>query len=339
MNIRELGEFGLIDRIRRMLPESGPGVLVGIGDDTAVLQTEGGRLLLATCDTQREGIHFLRSAATPENIGRKALAINLSDIASMGGRPRFALVSLGLPDDLPVTFIDGLYAGLRMEAELAETTIVGGNISSSQSGVTIDITLLGDILPSQVLLRNNAKPGDKILVTGTIGDAAAGVALILDADLTTSPEYGPIAASRRDMPTPRIRAGQWIAARQTATAMIDISDGLTGDLGHICESSKVGAKIFAEKLPVAKENRELAQQKYDDEWHFALHGGEDYELLFTVPAEQAQTLAAGITAETGVPVSIIGEILPAGQGQQFVLADGKIKPLHMSGWDHFKRNN
>ncbi len=341
MRIDQLGEFGLIDRIQRALPSPGRDVLVGIGDDVAVLRTGGERVWLATCDVQMEGAHFLRDAISPRDLGRKALAINLSDIAATGGTPRFALISLGLPKDLEVEFVDGLYEGLRAEAETFGVDIVGGNISSSRLGVFIDITLLGDAPPENILLRSGAHVGDRILVTGTLGDAAAGVALLLDASLSTTQEYAAVARARRDTPTPRVLEGQIIGAAHTATAMIDISDGLAGDLGHICERSAVGVRLFSQKLPVSQANRTLALAAHGSAWHFALHGGEDYELLFTAPAAQAESLAGQITHETGTPVSIIGEILPAGEGQQLVLPaegtlrDGSVVPLQPRGWDHF----
>lgn len=336
MRIDQLGEFGLIDRIQHALPRPGRDVLVGIGDDVAVLHPGAGRVLLATCDVQMEGAHFLLDAVRPFDLGRKALAINLSDIAATGGTPRFALISLGLPSHLEVEFVDGLYAGLRAESEKFGVDIVGGNISSSRAGLFIDITLLGDALPEDIVLRAGAHVGDQILVTGTLGDAAAGVALLLDANLSTSQAYTAVARAHRDTPTPRVREGLWIGASHSATAMLDISDGLAGDLGHICERSRVGARLFADKLPVAEENRAMALAAHGTEWHFALHGGEDYELLFTAPAAQADSLAAQIRRQTGTPVSLIGEILPEGEGQQLVLSDGHAQPLHVRGWDHFK---
>ena len=358
MRIDELGEFGLIDRIQRALPAPGDRVIVGIGDDVAVLRADADRVWLATCDVQLEGAHFLRDAIAPRDLGRKALAINLSDIAATGGAPRFALVSLGLPSDLDVDFVDQLYAGLRAEAESFGVDIVGGNISRARLGVFIDIFLLGDAPRENVLLRSGARAGDQILVTGTLGDAGAGVALMLDAALGTTDEYAAAARARRDTPTPRVREGQLIGAAHVATAMLDISDGLASDLGHICERSGVGARVLAEKLPVAAENRTLARaargddhkssrgekhpMEFDDarddlrEWHFALHGGEDYELLFTAPPTAADTLAEQIKRETGTRVSIIGEILPASEGRQLVLPDARVVPLQARGWDHFR---
>ncbi len=336
MRIDELGEFGLIDRIQRALPTPGKDVIVGIGDDVAVLRVATDCVWLATCDVQMEGAHFLRDAVAPRSLGRKALAINLSDIAAAGGNPRFAFVSLGLPNDLQVEFVDELYAGLRAEAEEFGVDVVGGNISRSRLGLFIDIFLLGEATRENILLRSGAKTGDKILVTGALGDAAAGVAMLTRRELATTAAYAQIASERYKLPTPRVPAGQLISASHQATAMIDISDGLASDLAHICERSNVGARVFANELPVAEENRALARTAHDDEWHFALYGGEDYELLFTAPESQANLLAEKVRRETGTRVSIIGEILPANDGRQIVLPDGRVVPLKAQGWDHLK---
>jgi len=318
------------------LPVPDQDVLVGIGDDVAVLDSGSDQVWLATCDVQVEGAHFLRAAITPTDLGRKSLAINLSDVASAGGYPRFALISLGLPEDLPVEFIDGLYKGLRSEAEPFGVEIVGGNISGSKFGLFIDIFLLGKASRGNYLLRSGAHAGDQILVTGTIGDAAVGVALLQNPPPAIDATYAEIARGRLNTPTPRVHEGQLIGKSHLATAMIDISDGLAGDLGHICERSKVGVRLEANKFPVAKANRSLAKAVHGDEWHFALHGGEDYELLFTAPKAHAMELASKITQTTGTPVTIIGEILPQEEGRQLVLPDGQVVPLATFGWDHFK---
>jgi thiamine-monophosphate kinase len=335
MKIGELGEFGLIDRIRAALPGPGPGVVVGIGDDVAVLEAAADKVWLATCDVQVEGAHFLRDSNPPRSLGRKALAINLSDIASAGGVPRFALVSLGLPAELEVGFIDELYAGLRQEAESFGVQVVGGNISRSRLGIFVDVFLLGEARRDEVVLRSGAKAGDLILLTGRVGDAAAGISLLLDPALETDAAYAKEAIDRQRSPTPRVKEGALVGASRLASAMIDVSDGIAGDLGHICERSGVSARLVAEDLPVRPENRALAAAR-GDQWHFALRGGEDYELLITAAAGKAEELARRITAETGTRVSIIGEILPAGAPPALLLPDGKTVPLGGAGWDHFK---
>ena len=336
MKIQALGEFGLIERIQRVLPVPGKDVMVGIGDDVAFLDAGNGRAWLATCDVQMEGAHFLRNEISPYELGQKALAINLSDIAAKGGVPKFALVSLGLPNDLEVDFIEELYAGMRLEAEQFRVDIVGGNISRSKLGLFIDIFLLGYAQSDNLLLRSGAQIGDKILVTGTLGDAAAGVALMLDETLKTSEAYASVARLRYHLPTPRVPEGHMIVDSRQATSMMDISDGLASDLGHICEQSHVGARIFADKLPVSPENRNLALRSHKEEFHFALYGGEDYELIFTLPADQAETIAREINRETKTPVSVVGDILPENEGRQLVLPDKIMVPLEPRGWDHFK---
>jgi thiamine-monophosphate kinase len=246
-------------------------------------------------------------------------------------------VSLGLPADLDVQFIDELYAGLRDAGGEFGVDVVGGNISRSRLGIFIDVFLLGEAIRGNVVLRSGARAGDRIMVTGSVGDAAAGVALLLDAGLEdrTSPAYAAHARARRDCPAPRVREGTLIGSVRTAGAMIDVSDGIAGDLRHICERSAVGVRLFADRLPVSPENRALSRAARGDEWHFALHGGEDYELLFTAPPERAEGLAKRITADTGTPVSDIGEIIPAGEPSQLVLPDGSARLLRGSGWDHF----
>ena len=335
MTVDDLGEFGLIDRIRAQLPVQGSDVLVGVGDDVAVLRAEGERVWLATCDVQVEGAHFIRESIDARDLGWRALAVNLSDIAAAGGLPRFALVSLGLPNGLDVAFVDGLYAGMREEAEAFASEIVGGNISRSRLGLFIDIFLLGEAPRENVMLRSGARAGDRVLVTGTLGDAAAGVALLLSPERSVAEGYRRVADARRDRPTPRVREGALIGSSHLATAMIDVSDGLAGDLGHICERSGVSARIVAGDLPVAEENRLLSRAHAGDDWHLSLHGGEDYELLFTAPPGQAEELAKRVTRDTGTPVSIIGEVLPAGRPPKLVLPDGSSISLSPAGWDHF----
>lgn len=339
MKVSDLGEFGLIERIARAMPRASDDVLVNIGDDVAVLRGNGEHVWLATCDVQMEGAHFLRSESSAYELGRKSLAVNLSDIAAKGGTPRFALVSLGLPQDLDVEFVDELYAGMRAEAEQFSTDIVGGNISSSRLGLFIDIFLLGEAEREKVLLRSGAQVGDQILITGTLGDAAAAVAIMLDHSLRTSSAYLQIAQKRYHTPAPRVKEGQVIADSRLATSMMDVTDGLAGDLGHICDQSKVGARVFADKLPVALESRALSQSLYQDEWHFALNGGEDYELLFTAPNANATKIAQAVRQATGTSVSIIGEIISQAEGRQLILPDSHAVHLKAQSWDHLRGVN
>src|SRR6266576_414499 len=241
--IAELGEFGLIARITGGLPPSSD-VIVGVGDDAAVLDIGGDQLLVATCDAQVEDTHFRLRRTNPRDIGRRALAVNLSDIAAMGARPRFALISLLLPPTLDVAVLDGIYAGLREEAAQFDVALVGGNIARNAERLIIDITLLGTGTRNKLLRRDTAKPGEVVMVTGSLGAAAAGLLVLEDEQLAAkiAPEslVGVLAAL--NTPTPRVAAGQWLA-QHGVTTCIDVSDGLAADISHICEASVVGVQI------------------------------------------------------------------------------------------------
>jgi thiamine-monophosphate kinase len=333
--ISDLGEFGLIERVRRGLPTPGTGVVVGIGDDVAVLRTSPDMFFLATCDIQLEGPHFLRERITPYQLGRRAAAINLSDIAAMGGVPRYVLVSLGLPDDIEVEYVDALYEGLGEEAARFGAEIVGGNMARSSSGVVVDVTLLGEVEPDLMLLRSGAQVGDLILVTGTLGDSAAGLALLQRGGGGSSPEHADVVKESHLTPTPRVREGRVIARSRGATAMIDLSDGLASDLGHICERSEVGAIIRAGEIPISEAMRSVAKTLEWDPLSWALFGGEDYELLFTVPAKKVEELVASLRRETDTPATVIGEIVSKAEGTRLLDEEGDLVPLPAQGWDHF----
>ncbi|MBI1800560.1 MAG: thiamine-phosphate kinase [Chloroflexi bacterium] len=336
MKISELGEFGLIERIRRQLPPPHSGVVRGVGDDTAVLRSPQGGYLLATCDVQVAGRHFLLGKAAPDQIGRKALAVNLSDIAAMGGTPTYALVSLGLPADLDVEFVDALYRGLNAEAARFGVSIVGGNLSSAEQ-LFVDVTLLGEVEPEHLLLRSNAKPDDVVMVTGDLGAAAVGLDL-LQAERAPNllPAMREAVLQAALTPTPRVKEGQIIARSGLASAMIDISDGLAADLGHICDESRVSVRVFAEPLPIANSTVEAAVAVGRDPLDPALHGGEDYELLVTAPRANAKALIALVQSQTGTPLTIIGDIIPPNEARTFIRGNGRMIPLHARGWNHFR---
>jgi thiamine-monophosphate kinase len=332
--IRALGEFGLIARLTTGLPAR-PDVLTGVGDDCAVLDLGGEMVTLATCDALLDGEHFLRRVATPEQIGRRAMAVNLSDIASMGGWPRYALISLLLPADLPTAFMDGVYRGLRAEAEQYGAVIVGGNITGSAT-FGLDITLLGQARRGQALLRSGARPGDALLMTGALGAAAAGLHLLLHPELDApAPVREPLVAAQL-VPTPRVPEGRLLATLGAVTAMMDISDGLAADLGHLCEQSGVGARLDEAALPIPEAVQLAAQLAGKPALDWALFGGEDYQLLFTAPPASVPYLIKTLWIATGTPVSLIGEMLPAEAGLTLRARDGSVKPLPARGWDHLR---
>lgn len=342
MRIFELGEFDLIARLTRTLPTH-KGVIQSVGDDCAVLDLPGDVLLLATNDSQVEGVHFTLQASEPQHVGRKSLAVNLSDIAAMGGEPCYALVSLVLPQRLPVEVLDGIYMGLRLEAEQYDVSIVGGNIAGAGKAdlVMIDITLLGFVERGHAILRSGAQVGDFVCVTGTLGDAAAGLFTLLHPQYPY-PSYALEAVqSRQRTPQARVQVGRVLAqfAPHSVTAMLDISDGLSGDLGHLCERSQVGARIEAANLPLscAMQSVAVAVQANPSDW--ALHGGEDYELLFSVTPNMAQRVIEAVQTATAIPVTIIGTIRDASEGMSLVQSGGQIEPLLVKSWDHLSVPN
>ncbi len=329
MKVSDLGEFGLIDRIRLHLSEPDPRVIVGIGDDVAVLEGPGEMLLLATCDIQVEGIHFLPSLITPYELGRKALAINLSDIASMGGIPDFALVSLAFPPDTDLEFIDELYRGLRDEAAEAGVRIVGGNMARLPERFAVDVFLLGRVERGLFLTRRGARPGDLLMVTGTLGDSAAGLALLLRG--IREERFAPLYRAHLT-PRARLREGRALALGKLATSAIDLSDGLARDVGHICDESGVGVMIRLADIPLSEELKEAASLLGEDPYRWAFSGGEDYQLLFTAPPDKAPQIRQALHP---TPVTEIGLILGPEEGRFILMPDGSRQPLRPEGWDHF----
>ena len=333
--VREIGEFGLLGRISGMLAEQAAGVVRGIGDDVAVLDASGPEYLLATCDIQVEGVHFTREAITPYQLGRKAAAINVSDIAAMGGDPRWALVSLAIPGSTEVGYVEELYRGMREQAALAGASIAGGNLSRMESIIVVDFTLLGLIAPERLTLRSTARAGDAILLTGSPGESRAGLELILRPDLAVSSSSRQKLLERHLCPQPRLVEGQLLARSGQVTSMIDVSDGVIGDLCHICKSSGKGAEIEAASLPVSPAICEAAQGAGADWLEWVLSGGEDYELMFTSSPEAVRGLKKMLLDETGTSCAQIGRIT-AEIGEVWVrLADGKRIAPSVKGWDHF----
>jgi thiamine-monophosphate kinase len=333
--VREIGEFGLIGRISALLPERATGVLRGIGDDVAVLDTSGPEYLLATCDIQVEGVHFTRQAITPYQLGRKVAAINVSDIAAMGGDPRWALVSLAIPGGTEVGYVEELYRGMREEAALAGASIVGGNLSSMKSIIVVDFTLLGLVAPERLTLSSTARAGDAILLTGSPGESRAGLELIGRPDLEVSSSVRQKLLERHLCPQPRLVEGQLLARSGQVSSMIDVSDGVIGDLCHICKSSGKGAEIEAVSIPVSLAVSEAAKAAGADSLGWVMSGGEDYELMFTCSPEAVFGLKKMLLDRTGTSCAQIGKITTE-IGEVWVrLADGKRIAPSVKGWDHF----
>lgn len=332
-------EFELIARLTQSLP-SHADVSIGVGDDCAILDTGASTLLLATCDSQVEGTHFTFQTSSPEDIGRKALAVNLSDIAAMGGEPRYALISLILPPHLQHDILERIYTGLRQQAEQFATAIVGGNITGTGKGdqFIIDITLLGIVERGQALTRSGAQVGDIVFVTGPLGDSAAGLYTLLHPELEYPQKERDILSAIHRTPHPRIAEGRILSRLGPAivTSLIDISDGLSGDLGHICERSHVGVRIEVAQLPLSSALRTIAVATSLDPFAWALHGGEDYELLLTVSPSNKLVVTEAVQSATGTTLTAIGTVTPPDAGMKLVWADGHEEDLVGRSWDHLR---
>ncbi len=330
MKVSELGEFGLIDLLARMIADSkgyqpAPDLIIGIGDDAAAWRSDA-PIQLATVDSMIQDIHFSLETATWQELGWKSLAINLSDIAAMGGMPRYALVALSLPEDTAVEDVAALYEGMIELAGQSQVAIVGGNISRSPA-VSITVTVLGRSCNHDLLRRSTARPGDVIAVTGYTGSAAAGMEM-LRKKLNFKPEATKYLRDAFLHPTPRLAEGQLLVKHGIATA-IDISDGLLADLRHVCEASGVGARIGVGRLPV---HAAVADNFGERARELALSGGEDYELLFTGRAEAVDS----VKMEMACPVTIIGEITEGEPGEISLFdADGNPVKINRAGWTHF----
>jgi thiamine-monophosphate kinase len=314
MRLEDLGEFGLIARLTENL-ETRPDVVLGIGDDAALLDPGPGMLVVATVDALVEGRHFLATISTPEEIGRKALAVNLSDLASMGAEPCWALVSLLLPPSLEVGILDGIYAGLRSEAQRYGVAIVGGNISATDGPLAIDVVVLG-----------------------SLGAAAAGLLVARDPKRAEGAAQSLRQQAHGAMvtPTPRVEAGRALASGRLVTAMLDISDGLAADLGHLCERSEVGAELDASRIPIDPAAVEIAPRYGRDPLMLALYGGEDYHLLCALSPDRRDEALAALRAVGCAPV-VIGRLTAPEAGMAMRHEDGSIQPLAATGWDHLSQ--
>jgi thiamine-monophosphate kinase len=306
-----LSEKLLIQRIRRAAARGArPGR--GIGDDCAVLPIPRGHEALVTTDFNLENVHFRREWHPPDSVGHRCLARGLSDLAAMGGIPHAAFLSLALPPELSQAWVDRFIAGLLKLARRYSVQLAGGDTAQSPDGVLADIMVVGSVPAGRAILRSGAHSGDLIYVTGTLGSAAAVLNLLRDGK-----KLRPGSHPKHFYPEPRLAVGQFLREQKLASAMIDISDGLSTDLGHLCEESKVGAVVYAEYLPAIAG---LTQ---------ALHGGDEYELLFTAhPTRRIPKLIAD------VPVTRIGEIT-RGKRMKLVTPAGETEILKPSGWEHF----
>jgi len=315
-------EHQLLDRIRKLASSSRNSLLYkGIGDDCAVLSVPPGSQLLVTTDLCIEDVHFRRAWHPPSSVGHRCLTRGLSDIAAMGGTPFACFVSLALPVKLPTRWVDDFYKGLLTLARRHKVSLAGGDLSSAEK-ISADIIVLGHVPYGQALLRSTARPGDLIYVTGELGGSAAALS-----SLRRGRKLKPLRSHRHFFPVPRLAIGRWLRENKIATSMIDLSDGLSIDLLHICEESRVSARIRPSQLPIS------ASATLDH----ALHGGEDYELLFTAPSRMKLN-----SRIAGARITLIGEITRRKNYKAAiqVLGDnGQLRPLAAMGWQHFRKQH
>lgn len=316
-----LSEKSIIAGIRGQA-RPGRGIVAGIGDDCAILRIPPGHEALVTTDFSLEGVHFRREWHSPEVVGHRCLVRGLSDIAAMGGEPIAVFLSLAVPRGLPQSWVDRFLKGLLRLAGTFGTSLAGGDTAESPGGVLADIVVVGSVPKGAALRRSGARPGDRIYVTGALGGSAAALDLLFSGHKLRPADF-----PQHFRPLPRLEVGQFLRRKKLASSMIDISDGLSTDLAHICEESGVGAEILSDAIPRSV----IGKPGHEVDLKFALHGGDDYELLFTEPgAKRVSTCIAG------VPVTQIGRITP---DKHIVLVNnqGMRSELRPQGWQHFQK--
>lgn len=327
------GEFDLIRRLTAGQQLQRRDVKKGVGDDAAVIE-ESERFLLFTCDAQVEGSHFLFDTITPHTLGQRLAAVNLSDIAAMGGTPLWALCSLFVQPERQTAFLDELYDGLYAELGMYGVQLIGGNVAKLDNRFCADLFLAGEVAKNGLLLRCGAGQGDVLCVTGTLGDSAAGLEILTQSKNKTDRND---LVCRHLRPTPRIKVGKLLSSFNKVSACMDISDGLLQDCQHLAQASGCIVQIDEQLLPISDALVKYSGQENRDKLVYALSGGEDYELLFTVAANQFESLKHQITEETGVLVTKIGKIEHSHSAAPGVRVCGeKYQHLSIAGFDHLR---
>lgn len=330
MKLSDIGEFRVISSIRSDLKDFQKEVIVGIGDDTAAIKVSGEKLLLFTSDSLVEDVHFKWDYTSPFQVGWKALVVNISDVAAVGGNPTHCLVSLALPSDTERNLVREVYRGLKKAASKYRVGIVGGDTVRAPSFI-ITVSLLGEVKRENIVLRSGAKPGDLIYVTGQLGSSGAGLACLKAPNWKVKPEIRQFLIKKHLMLSPRLVEGQKIASSQIATSMIDLSDGLASDLHRLAEESKVGAVLWEDEFPTALATEQLAKVMEKSLLEWILYGGEDYELLFAVPPNKKEKLRQTL----GFPHTLIGEIVDRDQGIYLKKRGGNRTKIEDRGYNHF----
>lgn len=331
-----VSEDELVKAIRRVLSGEAPGVVIGVGDDAAVVEP-GRHQAILTTDMLVEGVHFERASASPHDLGHKAVTVNVSDVAAMGGSPRFGLVSIGLPPDVGTSWVMELYGGIREAADDYGLAVIGGDTNRAGK-VVLSVTLVGSVAEGHAVTRSGARPEDRLVVTGSLGAAAGGLRLAQadphEVREALASDWGRRLVQAQVRPVARVGEGETLASAG-ATAMIDISDGLALDLSRLCAESGVGATLALRDVPVAEGLDDLAKSLEDevDPLELALHGGEDYELLAALPREAVESTAQKLAERFGTALSVVGTVTE--EGLRAVDEAGTERPLEPKGWDHF----
>jgi thiamine-monophosphate kinase len=308
---------------------AGRSVALGIGDDAALFRPKPGHEIILTCDWFLEGTHFLRQKHPPDAVGWKCLARAVSDVAAMGGTPRCFLLSLTLPETHTGRWLDLFLGGLRRASRKFQCTLAGGD-TTRRNEILINITVVGEVRAGRALLRSGARAGDLLCVSGRLGEAELGLQIVRRTERAAS-KKNPL--TRKHLyPEPRLALGQWLAEKGLATAMMDLSDGLSSDLPRLCAASAVGARLERARIPHVQ-TRDLALKHGHDPMQLALHGGDDYELLFTVPPQKAKLLPNSFR---GVSLTAIGKIT---RERELLVQEenGRERHLIPSGWDPFRK--
>jgi thiamine-monophosphate kinase len=334
MRLKEIGEFGFIKKISRGCLVRPDGIVKAIGDDAAAFRSDPGQLTLITTDLLVERIHFLRGSISGFDLGYKSLAVNLSDVAAMGGTAREAFVSIAIPNDCQLDYLDNIYDGIKDLAAEFNVNVLGGDTTRSKIDLIINIVIQGLVPEAELLCRDAARPADIICSTGCLGDSKAGLHLILN-QIAADTRGLKSLLKAHNLPRPHLEEGRFLAGQSGVHAAIDTSDGLSSDLGHIAEESRVGARLYADKIPISRNLKDFCVRFDFDPVDYALSGGEDYTLLCTIAPQRVEKVTRDFEKNFKRPLFAIGEIT-ADKQLTLIYPDGKTKPIAPTGWDHFK---
>ncbi len=332
MKLSTIGEFGFIEHISKSFIQNLPSGMHGIGDDCAVIPLDKDSSLLVTTDMLVENIHFIKNKISPHDLGYKSFAVNLSDIAAMGGEPRSAFISIAIPTEVEVQWLDDFYAGLKELADSENVLLLGGDTTKSSTNLVINITILGEANSRLIKFRSTAKTGDYICVTDFLGDSGGGLKVLLEN--IDDVENVAFLVQRHNHPRAHLSEGKWLAAQEGVHAMMDISDGIDSDIQRIMQASSCGAIIDIEKVPISSHLRQISnRQKWCAE-EIAITGGEDYCLLTTITPDRCQEIARNFQSVFHRPLYVIGTIVEKENGLQYHEND-KSRNIQKHGYDHF----